>query len=692
MTKKKCPPINCKPATPCLPLRTVVIPAVLGDDSPESQVAPQNGAYHNALVEYAANGSIYIYSSDGIYTKLSSKINRDDLATTMYVDAADRGLQEQIDALAAASDVVDIVGTYTDLENYDTSGLHANDIVKVLSDSTHDGATAYYRWDDGWTYIGSEGAHYTKAEADSLFVPQTRTVNGKALDANISLTAGDVGAATPQDLAAERTAREQADTALQTQLGGKQDALTAGENITIENNVISATGGGASVTLYNTTGQNTDGAMTQKATTDALDAKANISSLAAVATSGDYADLTNTPTPYTLPAATIDTLGGIKPGVGLAITPEGVLSVIGGGGGGSITLYNTTGQNTDGAMTQKATTDALNAKANSADLASVATSGSYTDLADKPTIGDATITIQKNGALVDSFTANTTTNKTINLVIPTTAADLNALPDTTKYGASVSVVLDPNTYKITTTLRDQDGNNLGAPQEVDLPLESVVVSGAYDNAAKKIVLTLQNGSTVDVPVADLVAGLQSEITASNKLDADLVDDSTAVHKFATAAQLSKLDGIAAGAEVNVQANWNETDTSADSYIQNKPTLATVATSGAYADLTGRPQLATVATSGSYNDLTDLPTTTTVNDAILTIQRNGSDVATFTANSATAATANIVVPTATSDLTNDSGFVVDANYVHTDNNFTTAEKNKLADLTPITDAEIDAICV
>jgi hypothetical protein len=49
------------------------------------------------------------------------------------------------------------------------------------------------------------------------------------------------------------------------------------------------------VVLYNSTGYNTDGAMTQKATTDALDLKADISSLATVATSGDYTDLSNTP-------------------------------------------------------------------------------------------------------------------------------------------------------------------------------------------------------------------------------------------------------------------------------------------------------------------------------------------------------------------------------------------------------------
>jgi hypothetical protein len=40
----------------------------------------------------------------------------------------------------------------------------------------------------------------------------------------------------------------------------------------------------------------------------------------------------------------------------------------------------------------------------------------------------------------------------------------------------------------------------------------------------------------------------------------------------TTAEKEKLAGIAAGAEVNVQANWNETDQTADSFIQNKPSI------------------------------------------------------------------------------------------------------------------------
>lgn len=66
-------------------------------------------------------------------------------------------------------------------------------------------------------------------------------------------------------------------------------------------------------------------------------------------------------------------------------------------------------------------------------------------------------------------------------------------------------------------------------------------------------------------------------------------------------------------------------------------------------------LARVATTGNYNDLNNKPTIPTVNDGTLTIQRNGSTVASFTANSSTNKTANISVPTATSQLTNDSGY-------------------------------------
>ena len=59
-------------------------------------------------------------------------------------DAADLNLQGQIDAISSASDVVDVVGTYAELQDYDTSRLSDNDIIKVLTDETHDDAISYY--------------------------------------------------------------------------------------------------------------------------------------------------------------------------------------------------------------------------------------------------------------------------------------------------------------------------------------------------------------------------------------------------------------------------------------------------------------------------------------------------------------------------------------------------------------------
>ena len=48
--------------------------------------------------------------------------------------------------------------------------------------------------------------------------------------------------------------------------------------------------------------------------------------------------------------------------------------------------------------------------------------------------------------------------------------------------------------------------------------------------------------------------------------------------------------IQSGGGSQVQANWTESDSSDPSYIQNKPTLATVATTGRYSDLTGKPTI------------------------------------------------------------------------------------------------------
>ena len=96
-------------------------------------------------------------------------------------------------------------------------------------------------------------------------------------------------------------------------------------------------------------------------------------------------------------------------------------------------------------------------------------------------------------------------------------------------------------------------------------------------------------------------------------------------------------------------------------------LSTIREGAALGATSVQPEdLATVATSGSYNDLTNKPTIPTVNNGTLTIQKNGTNVATFTANQSTASTANIEVPTKLSELTDDLG----SSPVHTHSQYST----------------------
>lgn len=48
-----------------------------------------------------------------------------------------------------------------------------------------------------------------------------------------------------------------------------------------------------------------------------------------------------------------------------------------------------------------------------------------------PTVNNSTITIQKNGTTIESFTLNQSSNETINITVPTQASDVGALPNTT---------------------------------------------------------------------------------------------------------------------------------------------------------------------------------------------------------------------------------------------------------------------
>jgi len=93
LPKDDCPNVLCgQKKEDCCWVTKVVIAAVLGDDSEDSPVKPKNGAYANKIVEYEANGAIYFYSSDGLYTKLGNKLPSAETASVEYVDTQDRSV------------------------------------------------------------------------------------------------------------------------------------------------------------------------------------------------------------------------------------------------------------------------------------------------------------------------------------------------------------------------------------------------------------------------------------------------------------------------------------------------------------------------------------------------------------------------------------------------------------------------
>ena len=181
------------------------------------------------------------------------------------------------------------------------------------------------------------------------------------------------------------------------------------------------------------------------------------------------------------------------------------------------------------------------------------------------------------------------------------------------------------------TLTSQVQTNDGVLLEDSM---SAIASGAADDALLeanqytdgKIALLMNNSSAAVDSIMELatamkendeVVGALEEAIGKKANSGDLTSHTTNTTVHITSDERTKWNAAKthadsahapSDAEKNVQSDWNETNTSSDAFIKNKPTIPTV------------------------------------NNATLTIQKNGTNVATFTANSATNTTANITVPT------------------------------------------------
>lgn len=674
-------------------------------------------------------------------------------------DAADLDLQGQIDAISSASDVVDVVGTYAELQAYDTSKLSDNDIVKVLTDETHDDAISYYRWNDttnAFTYIGSQGPFYTKSETDATFVPQTRTINGKGLNSDVVLTAADVNA-----LPASTVIPTVNDATLTIQKNGTtvatftaNSAQSATANISVPTKVSDIT--------------NDLNFVEEK-------------DLAGVAFSGAYADITGTPyiptktsdltndsdfvsdanyvhTDNNFTTALKDKLNGIATGAEVNVQSD----------------WNVTDTTSDAFIKNKPaiptkTSDITN---DSGFITSAAVPTKTSDL----TNDSGFITNQVNN--LANYYDQTAINSMFNaLSVPTKTSDLtndsgflttSTLPIATssslgvvKIGSGINVAADGT---ISAAVASLDWANItNKPTDVsywtndagyitsaalptktsDLTNDSDFVTSA-DVPTKTSDLTNDSGFITN-SVSNLanyykksetytqgeVNSLLSAIVIPTKTS-DLTNDSNFVSDtdYATASTGGVIkvgSGLAITNGVLSTTGGGVADAVEWSNVLNKPSDVSYWTNDAgyitsaalptkTSDLTNDSGFLTSYTetdpiysaspaagitaadisswnaksdfSGSYNDLTDKPTIPTVNNATLTIQRNNTDVGTFTANASSNKTINITVPTTVAELSDASSYV-------TQNNLATQLANKQNVLTAgghinITDSTIKAV--
>ena len=232
-----------------------------------------------------------------------------------------------------------------------------------------------------------------------------------------------------------------------------------------------------------------------------LDGYAKTADLSTVATSGSYEDLTNKPTipaAYELPTASATTLGGVKVGSGLSIT-DGVLSATGGGTADSVdwskvqnkpnfanvatsgdyndlsnkpTIPSVAGLASEAYVNEKVaaiiipevptkvselendagyltTHQSLAEYAKTADLAQVAKTGSYNDLADKPTIPSTT------GLATETYVDS----KISEIVIPTVPTKVSAFENDAGYLTEHQSLAD---YSTTAQVQTMISSAIGA--------------------------------------------------------------------------------------------------------------------------------------------------------------------------------------------------------------------------------------
>ena len=385
------------------------------------------------------------------------------------------------------------------------------------------------------------------------------------------------------------------------------------------------------------------------------------------------------PEAYVLPVANQNTLGGIKVGAGLSITADGILSATGGGTADSVNWENVVGKPT---------------------FATVATSGSYNDLADKPTIPAAyTHPATHPASMITGLSTVATSGSYADLTnkptIPTVTNDLtNALKSNydTAYTHSQSAHAPSNAeanvqadWNVTDTSSDAYIKNkptipstdgLASTTYVDNRVAGIVNSAPETlDTLNELAQALGNDPNFATTVANQIGTKVDKVTGKGLSTNDLTNtlkvnyDTAYTHsQSAHAPSNAQKNSDITKAEIEAKLTGNITTHTHSQYLTEHQSLtgyaktadlSTVATSGSYNDLSDKPTiptaythpsshpasmitgLAKVATSGSYNDLSNKPTIPTIPSSLPANGGNADTVGGYTIWTGTQAQYNAI---------------------------------------------------
>lgn len=160
---------GCKPSE--VTLRTVTIPANLGDDTGE--YAPKPGAYFNTIVHYIANDAVYIYDSNGVFTKIYPD------GYAKLVETVD-GFEQAMNELYNPGKIGLVVGTTDALAQLSPTAIAADEYVYVVEDSSHNNRPSLYEYSASageYVYVRAASPYYEKPFIDNAIEALQTNIN-----------------------------------------------------------------------------------------------------------------------------------------------------------------------------------------------------------------------------------------------------------------------------------------------------------------------------------------------------------------------------------------------------------------------------------------------------------------------------------------------------------------------------------